>query len=51
MPLYEQLHNFDARIVNLDVLTYAGNLDSLKDVKNNSRYTFIQEGYLRFEPC
>lgn len=28
-------------IVNLDALTYAGNLNNLKDQKNNPRYTFI----------
>ena len=31
----------DYRIVNLDALTYAGNIDNLKDVVNNPRYTFI----------
>ncbi len=29
-------------IVNLDVLTYAGNLDNLRDVENNPQYKFIQ---------
>ena len=29
-------------VVNLDCLTYAGNLDNLEDVSPNSRYTFIQ---------
>jgi len=28
------------RIINLDKLTYAGNLDNLKDVENDSRYEF-----------
>jgi len=32
-------HNF--HIINLDNLTYAGNLDSLRDVENDDRYTFI----------
>lgn len=32
-------HNID--IINLDKLTYAGNLDSLRDVENNPQYTFI----------
>lgn len=36
------LYNPDVCVVNLDALTYAGNLDSLKDVEDNSRYTFIQ---------
>ena len=29
-------------IINLDILTYAGNLDSLKSVFDNPNYTFIQ---------
>lgn len=29
-------------IINLDALTYAGNLDNLKDIENNSNYTFIK---------
>ena len=30
------------KIVNLDKLTYAGNLDNLKDIKKDSRYKFIK---------
>lgn len=30
------------RIVNLDKLTYSGNLDNLKDVAKDSRYTFVR---------
>ena len=29
-------------IYNLDVLSYAGNLDNLSDIKNNENYTFIK---------
>ena len=29
-------------VVNLDKLTYAGNLENLKAIENNSNYTFIQ---------
>jgi dTDP-glucose 4,6-dehydratase len=29
-------------VVNLDKLTYAGNLDNLRDVERDSRYTFVQ---------
>ena len=29
-------------IINLDKLTYAGNLDNLKDIENNSNYTFVK---------
>lgn len=31
----------DYRIVNLDSLTYAGNPENLKDLRDNSRYTFV----------
>lgn len=31
-----------ARLVNLDVLTYAGNLANLSDVEQNERYTFVK---------
>ncbi len=30
------------RIINLDLLTYAGNLDNLKDIEKNKNYTFIR---------
>ena len=32
----------DYRVVNLDLLTYAGNLDNLKEVENNPNYKFIK---------
>jgi len=32
----------DVRIVNLDALTYAGSLDNLKDLPDESRHTFVQ---------
>lgn len=32
----------DVRVVNLDKLTYAGNLDSLADVADDERYTFVR---------
>lgn len=36
------LDNFqDCRIINLDKLTYAGNLDNLKDLENDPRYEFV----------
>ena len=34
--------NPEVRIVNLDLLTYAGNLENLSEVKDNERYKFIQ---------
>jgi len=30
------------RIINLDKLTYAGNLSSLKDIENSSNYSFVE---------
>lgn len=35
-------HNPDYHLVNLDLLTYAGNLDNVKEVENHPRYTFVQ---------
>ena len=35
------LQNIDIAIINMDKLTYAGNLDSLRDVENHTRYTFV----------
>ncbi len=32
----------DYKITNLDKLTYAGNLDNLKDIENNENYKFIK---------
>jgi len=32
----------DYHIINLDLLTYAGNLDNLKEVAEHERYTFVQ---------
>ncbi|MCR5801626.1 MAG: dTDP-glucose 4,6-dehydratase [Lachnospiraceae bacterium] len=32
----------DIRIINVDVLTYAGNLENLKDIENNPNYTFVR---------
>ena len=36
------IHNTDDEVLNVDKLTYAGNLESLKEVDKNSRYTFQQ---------
>lgn len=32
----------DIKIVNVDVLTYAGNLENLKDIENNPNYKFVK---------
>src|SRR5690606_17270468 len=32
----------DYRIVNLDALTYAGNLENLKDIEDRTNYTFVK---------
>jgi len=38
----ELINNTDHRVVNVDKLTYAGNLESLEAVAASSRYSFIQ---------
>ncbi|MCC5903040.1 MAG: dTDP-glucose 4,6-dehydratase [Halomonas sp.] len=38
----ELIHNTGHRVVNVDKLTYAGNLESLASVENSERYTFVQ---------
>lgn len=39
--IHELLAATDYHVINLDLLTYAGNQDSLKDIKDNARYTFV----------
>lgn len=34
--------NSNSHLVNLDALTYAGNLDNLKEIENHERYTFVK---------
>ena len=36
------IHNTDDEVLNIDKLTYAGNLESLKDIDQNARYSFQQ---------
>ena len=37
------LNNYDdIKVINYDKLTYAGNLDNLRDIENDSRYNFIK---------
>jgi dTDP-glucose 4,6-dehydratase len=36
------LSTYDYHIINFDELTYAGNLENLKDIENHPRYTFIK---------
>jgi dTDP-glucose 4,6-dehydratase len=38
----ELINNSNHRVVNLDKLTYAGNLESLTPVAHSDRYTFVQ---------
>ncbi|MBI4130378.1 dTDP-glucose 4,6-dehydratase [Candidatus Roizmanbacteria bacterium] len=40
--LYWMNHHPDDSIVNFDKLTYAGNLENLKTLEGNSRYTFVK---------
>lgn len=39
----------DYTIVNYDKLTYAGNLDNLKDIENNPKYHFVQGDIIDLE--
>lgn len=34
--------HLDYKIINIDALTYAGNLENLKDISSNENYTFIK---------
>ena len=36
------LAKYDYRVINLDKLTYAGNLDNLRDVEGDPRYRFVR---------
>lgn len=36
------LATYDYMIVNLDILTYAGNLENLTDIENHPNYTFVK---------
>lgn len=40
--IHQVLKTTDFQVVNLDLLTYAGNLDSLHDIDADARYTFVQ---------
>lgn len=41
--IYYMLEKYkDIKIINFDLLTYAGNLENLKDVKQDGRYEFVQ---------
>ena len=41
IPYFLQ-NNTEYHLVNLDLLTYAGDLENLKEVENNTKYTFVQ---------
>ena len=41
IPYFLDQHK-DFHVVNLDKLTYAGELSNLKEVENNERYTFVK---------
>ncbi|MEC9489944.1 MAG: dTDP-glucose 4,6-dehydratase [Halanaerobiales bacterium] len=40
--IHYQLKNYDDQIINVDKLSYAGNLDNLKDVEEDPNYEFHQ---------
>lgn len=39
----------DTKIINLDALTYAGNLENLKDIENESNYSFVKVDICEFD--
>lgn len=39
---YVLAHHQDVEVINLDALTYAGNLENLRDVEGDARYTFVK---------
>ena len=41
IPLFIN-NNKNTKVVNLDILTYAGDLSNLTEVKNNNRYSFVE---------
>lgn len=41
IPLFLEKHE-EYHLINLDLLTYAGNSDNLKEVEGNTRYTFVK---------
>lgn len=41
IPYYLE-NNPDAKIVNIDLLTYAGDLENIKEVEGHERYTFVK---------
>ncbi|HBD26248.1 dTDP-glucose 4,6-dehydratase [Flavobacterium sp.] len=41
VPYFIQ-NNLDYHLINLDLLTYAGNLENVSEVENHPRYTFVQ---------
>ena len=42
------IDNTDHSVVNVDKLTYAGNLESLKPIESDTRYSF-EQGYITKE--
>lgn len=40
--IHYMLERYSYKIINVDKLTYAGNLENLKDVENDKRYVFIK---------
>ena len=38
----ELINHTEFNVLNIDKLTYAGNLDSLKSIENSDRYQFVQ---------
>ena len=46
--VYHVLRNHpEDSVIVLDALTYAGNLENLKPLENDPRFSFVKGGYLR----
>ena len=39
----------DYKIINIDLLTYSGNLENLREVENNPNYTFVKEDIVNLQ--
>ncbi len=46
---YWMKNNPDDKIINLDLLTYAGNLENLEDLEGNSNYEFVKGDICNYE--
>ena len=45
------INETESQVLNYDKLTYAGNLNSLKSISNNSRYKFVIVSINEYSCC